>query len=91
MRPLPHRRLFELCPVALVVECAGGRAVEPADGDDVLSRPVESCDERGGLICGNAEEVDGTGGESVEDTEEEGHGVCSENDGRRSTSSSSVK
>ncbi|KAK1765010.1 hypothetical protein QBC33DRAFT_545499 [Phialemonium atrogriseum] len=52
------RRLYELCPIALVVECAGGRAVDPADGEDILSRPLEGCDERAGLICGTAEDVD---------------------------------
>ena len=52
------RRLYELCPVALVVECAGGRAVDSASGDDVLQAPVMDCDERGGLVCGNVEEVE---------------------------------
>lgn len=51
------RRLYELCPVALVVECAGGAAVDPADGEDVLARDIGNCDERGGLVCGNQEEV----------------------------------
>ncbi|KAK1755489.1 fructose-1,6-bisphosphatase [Echria macrotheca] len=52
------RRLYELCPLALVVECAGGRAVDPTDGRDVLDRPVGGCDERGGLVCGTPEEVE---------------------------------
>ncbi|KAK2071292.1 hypothetical protein P8C59_005728 [Phyllachora maydis] len=52
------RRLYELCPVALVVECAGGRAVDPVDGKRVLDRVVEGTDERGGLVCGNGEEVE---------------------------------
>lgn len=52
------RRLYELCPVALVVECAGGRAVDPADGEPILSRPSTSCNERAGLICGTADDVD---------------------------------
>lgn len=51
------RRLFELCPVALVIECAGGKAVDSADGTDILARPVEHCDERGGLVCGNWQDV----------------------------------
>ena len=51
------RRLYELCPVALILECAGGRAVDPVDGTDILSRPVENEDERGGLCCGNKEEI----------------------------------
>lgn len=52
------RRLYELCPVALVVECAGGRAVDAADGRDVLARDVRNTDERGGLITGNKEDVE---------------------------------
>jgi sedoheptulose-bisphosphatase len=34
------RRLYELCPLALVVECAGGVAVDPVDGGRVLGREV---------------------------------------------------
>lgn len=52
------RRLYELCPVALVMECAGGKAVDPSTGDNILERPVADCDERGGLVCGTREEVD---------------------------------
>ncbi|OAA45314.1 sedoheptulose-1,7-bisphosphatase [Beauveria brongniartii RCEF 3172] len=52
------RRLFELCPVAMVVECAGGKAVDAANGSDVLGRAVEDINEMGGLVCGNADEVD---------------------------------
>jgi sedoheptulose-bisphosphatase len=52
------RRLYELCPIALIIECAGGRAVDPVDGTDILSRTVADEDERGGLLCGNAEEVE---------------------------------
>jgi sedoheptulose-bisphosphatase len=52
------RRLYELAPLALIVECAGGRAVDPASGKDVLSTSIMDEDERGGLICGTKEEVD---------------------------------
>lgn len=52
------RRLYELFPIALVVECAGGRAIDSADGEDILSQPLESLDETAGLICGTAEEVE---------------------------------
>lgn len=52
------RRLYELFPIALVIECAGGKAVDPVNGEDILSRPVQDCDERAGLICGTAEEVE---------------------------------
>ncbi|KAH6677040.1 sedoheptulose-1,7-bisphosphatase [Plectosphaerella plurivora] len=51
------RRLYELCPVALIMECAGGSAVDSADGSRVLGRSVLDCDERGGLVCGNVEDV----------------------------------
>ncbi|KAG6009330.1 hypothetical protein E4U21_002637 [Claviceps maximensis] len=52
------RRLYELLPVALVVECAGGTAVDPADGRRVLASAVGGCDERGGLVCGDGQEVE---------------------------------
>jgi sedoheptulose-bisphosphatase len=52
------RRLYELAPLALLVECAGGRAVDPATGRDVLATEIGDCDERGGLICGTREEVE---------------------------------
>ncbi|OAA65688.1 sedoheptulose-1,7-bisphosphatase [Niveomyces insectorum RCEF 264] len=51
------RRLYELCPIALILECAGGTAVDAADFRAVLDVPVESTDERVGLVCGTAEEV----------------------------------
>ncbi|KAI5468127.1 fructose-1,6-bisphosphatase class 1/Sedoheputulose-1,7-bisphosphatase [Mariannaea sp. PMI_226] len=52
------RRLYELCPVALVIECVGGQAIDPADGKRILDRAVENCDERAGLVCGTTGEVD---------------------------------
>lgn len=52
------RRLFELCPVAMVVECASGKAVDAVDGVDVLARAVEDINETGALVCGNVNEVD---------------------------------
>ncbi|OAA71604.1 sedoheptulose-1,7-bisphosphatase [Cordyceps fumosorosea ARSEF 2679] len=52
------RRLFELCPVAMVVECAGGAAVDAETGQDVLARPVEDINETGGFVCGNKDEVE---------------------------------
>jgi sedoheptulose-bisphosphatase len=51
------RRLYELCPLALVVECAGGVAVDPVDGGRVLGREVGGCGETGGLVCGSGEAV----------------------------------
>lgn len=52
------RRLFELFPIALVMECAGGKAVDPVTGGRILDVVLESTDERAGLVCGTAEEVD---------------------------------
>jgi sedoheptulose-bisphosphatase len=52
------RRLYELYPIALIIECAGGKAVDPADGRDILARDLEDCDERAGLVCGTKEEVE---------------------------------
>lgn len=52
------RRLYELTPVALILECAGGMAVDAVTGGRVLGTKVEDCDERGGLICGTGEEVE---------------------------------
>ena len=51
------RRLYELTPIALIMACVGGKAIDPATGEDILARPIERCDERAGLICGTAEEV----------------------------------
>lgn len=56
--PAKLRHLYELCPIALVVECAGGRAVDPTTGESILDRQTLGCDERGGLICGTTSEVD---------------------------------
>ena len=52
------RRAFEVLPVALVVECAGGMAIDPADGRRILETPLASLDEKSGLVCGTAEEVE---------------------------------
>ncbi|TQN66091.1 Sedoheptulose bisphosphatase [Colletotrichum shisoi] len=56
---LPKLRfLYELYPIALIVECAGGKAIDPADGRPLLDKASVDCDGRAGLICGTAEEVD---------------------------------
>ncbi|KAF4455743.1 hypothetical protein F53441_1942 [Fusarium austroafricanum] len=52
------RRLYELFPVALVVECAGGQAIDPADGSRIFDTILKGCDDRAGLICGTSEEVE---------------------------------
>ncbi|KFH41966.1 Sedoheptulose-1,7-bisphosphatase-like protein [Hapsidospora chrysogenum ATCC 11550] len=53
------RKLYELLPVALIVECAGGKAVDSMDGRIILGEaPLGSTDERGGLVCGNEDEVE---------------------------------
>ena len=52
------RRLYELLPVALVMECAGGKAVDEKDGTAILEREVKGEDERGGIVCGTEAEVE---------------------------------
>lgn len=52
------RRLYELFPVALVIEAAGGKAIDPTDGRRILDAVLQGTDERAGLACGTAEEVD---------------------------------
>jgi sedoheptulose-bisphosphatase len=52
------RRLYELAPIALIVECAGGSAVDAASGKRVLESEILDTDERGGLVCGTKEEVE---------------------------------
>ncbi|KAF2003042.1 sedoheptulose-1,7-bisphosphatase [Amniculicola lignicola CBS 123094] len=52
------RKMFELAPVALIIECAGGRAVDAKTGKDILETAIEDINEKGGLTCGTKEEVD---------------------------------
>ncbi|KAI0204061.1 sedoheptulose-1,7-bisphosphatase [Astrocystis sublimbata] len=52
------RRAFELLPVALVVECAGGLAIDPVDGQRILETPIKDLNETAGLVCGTAAEVE---------------------------------
>ncbi|KAI1261473.1 sedoheptulose-1,7-bisphosphatase [Xylariaceae sp. FL1019] len=52
------RRLFELYPIALLLECAGGKAVDPVDGHRILERVLEDLNETAGLVCGTADEVE---------------------------------
>lgn len=56
--PAKLRRLYELAPIALLVECAGGEALDSKDGTRILDEPVRDTDERGGLVCGNKAEVE---------------------------------
>ncbi|OAG06736.1 sedoheptulose-1,7-bisphosphatase [Paraphaeosphaeria sporulosa] len=51
------RLLYEVAPIALIIECAGGRAADPASGEDILAKSVGDVDQRSGLICGTLEEV----------------------------------
>ncbi|OTA92930.1 hypothetical protein M434DRAFT_31410 [Hypoxylon sp. CO27-5] len=52
------RRLYELFPLALIIECAGGKAIDPADGTHILDRSLEDLNETAGLVCGTPDEVD---------------------------------
>ncbi|OLN81861.1 Sedoheptulose-1,7-bisphosphatase, chloroplastic [Colletotrichum chlorophyti] len=56
--PAKLRFLYELYPIALIIEVAGGKAIDPADGKRILEKISVDCDGRAGLICGTAEEVD---------------------------------
>lgn len=51
------RRLYELAPVALIVECAGGVALDPTTQKGILDTSIGNVDDRSGLICGTADEV----------------------------------
>lgn len=51
------RRLYELAPIALIMECLGGLAINSEDGKNILEQPIDKCDERSGMICGTLEEV----------------------------------
>ncbi|EUC42682.1 hypothetical protein COCMIDRAFT_102936 [Bipolaris oryzae ATCC 44560] len=52
------RRLYELAPIALIIECAGGAALDSATGTRILDVEVRDTDERGGLVCGNTTDVE---------------------------------
>ncbi|KAM5354895.1 hypothetical protein ACJ41O_001541 [Fusarium nematophilum] len=52
------RRLYELLPVALVIECAGGQAIDPENGSRILDTPLKGCDDRAGIVCGTSVEVE---------------------------------
>ncbi|KAG8625690.1 hypothetical protein KVT40_006091 [Elsinoe batatas] len=51
------RCLYELAPIALIVECAGGKALDAKTGERILERQINDCDERAGIICGTIEDV----------------------------------
>jgi len=51
------RRLYELAPVALIIESAGGIAMEPNEWKAILDTPIKSVDDKAGIICGNMDEV----------------------------------
>lgn len=52
------RKYYELLPVALVIECAGGQAIDPATGSRIFDITLKGCDDRAGLVCGTSEEVE---------------------------------
>ncbi|KAI1453938.1 sedoheptulose-1,7-bisphosphatase [Annulohypoxylon moriforme] len=52
------RRLYELFPLALIIECAGGKAIDPSDGKNILDKGLTDLNETAGLVCGTADEVD---------------------------------
>ncbi|KAF2228001.1 sedoheptulose-1,7-bisphosphatase [Elsinoe ampelina] len=52
------RKLYELSPVALIIEAAGGLALDAGTGRRILDQEINDCDERAGIICGNRDEVE---------------------------------
>ena len=50
--------LISLPLASLSIECAGGTALDSKDGSRILDTPVRDTDERGGLVCGNKEDVE---------------------------------
>ena len=62
MSPVTHhakaklRALYEVMPMAMLVEAAGGVAVDE-NGDRVLDRTVKGMDERMGFSCGEKEHM----------------------------------
>ncbi|KKA25996.1 hypothetical protein TD95_002706 [Thielaviopsis punctulata] len=52
------RALYELFPMALIMECVGGKAVDPATGERILAGRAEGCGDKGAFLFGTAEEVD---------------------------------
>jgi len=52
------RLLYEVAPVGLVVECAGGRAVDGSEDRSVLDVVIEHPDHRLGVCFGSSKEVD---------------------------------
>ncbi|KAI1328645.1 fructose-1-6-bisphosphatase [Xylariaceae sp. FL0255] len=51
------RRLYELLPIALLIECAGGVAMDPVEQCRILGYELRDINETGPLICGNRGEV----------------------------------
>ncbi|TKX21549.1 fructose-1,6-bisphosphatase-2 [Elsinoe australis] len=52
------RKLYELTPIALIIESAGGLALDAGSGKRILDQEINDCDERAGIICGNKDEVE---------------------------------
>ena len=52
------RVLYELCPIAFIVESAGGEALDAQTFVRTLDKEIRDCDERGGLICGVKTEIE---------------------------------
>lgn len=51
------RTLYEVMPMALLIEAGGGMAVDER-GERVLERVASGLDERMGLVCGEQDEVE---------------------------------
>lgn len=52
------RLLYEVAPLGLIVECAGGVAMDESKDQSVLDIVIEDCDQRLGVCFGSSGEVD---------------------------------
>ena len=55
--PAKLRLVFECAPIALIIETAGGAALNDGSGSPILDIPIKSMDERVGIVCGSSDEV----------------------------------
>lgn len=55
--PAKLRLVFECAPIALIIETAGGAALNEGSGSPILDIPIKSMDDRVGIVCGSSDEV----------------------------------
>eukprot|EP00547_Thalassionema_nitzschioides_P003872 CAMPEP_0194199716 /NCGR_PEP_ID=MMETSP0156-20130528/632_1 /TAXON_ID=33649 /ORGANISM="Thalassionema nitzschioides, Strain L26-B" /LENGTH=329 /DNA_ID=CAMNT_0038924651 /DNA_START=14 /DNA_END=1003 /DNA_ORIENTATION=+ len=52
------RLLYEVAPLGMIVECAGGKAIREDKDESVLDITIDHCDQRLGVCFGGIDEVD---------------------------------